>query len=248
MSKLAHLTRSDGGVVLELAAPRANALEPVFLDEIRARLDEIETVSPQTLTIRAGRNFCSGGDVARFAAAVKAGQGRDYARQVVPKLQEIVLRLVTLPSVVAVAARGAITGGGAGFLFAADCAVVHPNAFVQPYYAQVGFAPDGGWTALLAERIGAAQALNWIISDRRLEAEKLCDFGLANAVSQEPEQELQKLLQGGNSETFRAAKRLIWDTARLALLERRLAAETGAFLERIDASDTREGMAKFLHP
>ncbi len=248
MSELAQLTRCETGLELQLNAPRANALEPVFLDEIRARLDAIETVSPQTLTIRGGRNFCSGGDVARFAEAVQAGQGRDYARQVVPKLQEIVLRLVALPSVVAVAARGAITGGGAGFLFAADCAVVHPNAFVQPYYAQVGFAPDGGWTAFLAERVGAAQALNWIISDCRLGAEKLCDLGLASAVSQAPEQELQKLLQGGNSETFRAAKRLIWDTVRLEALERRLAAETDVFLERIDAPDTREGMAKFLHP
>jgi len=35
-----------------------------------------------------------------------------------------------------------MTGGGAGFLFAADLAVLAPDAFVQPYYTRMGFAPS----------------------------------------------------------------------------------------------------------
>ncbi len=233
---------------MQLSAPRANALEPEFLDDMRRGLDAFETISPQTVMISAGRNFCSGGDVARFAAAVEAGQGRAYARQVVPRLQEIVLRLVSMPAIVGVATRGAVTGGGAGLFFAADTAVMHPSTFVQPYYAQVGFAPDGGWTALLPERIGVTQSLNWLLDDRRVGAEALVRLGLGAAVDPEPEVALEAMLEQGSIQMRMAAKRLIWDDARRAALEERLGAETAAFEERIDAPETKEGMKRFLHP
>lgn len=252
MSRVGDLTRLtpiDGnGMSLTLSAPRANALEPGLLDQIRHALDQVEARAPDFLVIQSGANFCSGGDVARFFQAAEAGKARDYATQVVPVLQEIVYRLVTLPSVVGVAARGAITGGGAGLLFAADLVVLHPGAFVQPYYAKVGFAPDGGWCALLPEKIGAGRAMSWLGADLRCSAEALRDMGLAAAVSPDPEGAQQTLLSDTGLGTLSAAKSLIWDNDRVRYLKARLDAETAAFLERIDLPSTRAGMKRFLAP
>lgn len=243
--ELVALRDTAGGLELQLTAPRANALEPGFLDAIRAGLDKVETVSPQNLLLTGGRNFCSGGDVARFAQAVAEGQGRDYALQVVPKLQEIVLRLLSLPSIVTVAARGAVTGGGAGLLFAADRAVLHPSCFVQPYYSQVGFAPDGGWAAILPEKIGAGRALSWLAQDQRVTAKGLVSLGLAEALNETPE---EIALSDGERGSLQTAKRLVWDAARLAQIKARLQAETDAFLHQIEQPETLEGMNRFLHP
>lgn len=238
----------DGAVCarLTLAGGRANALEPVLLGDLISALDRAEALNAAVILICGGRNFSSGGDVRGFHAATLDGKGQDYARTVVPLLQTIVARLIAMPRLIVVAARGAITGGSAGLLFAADMAVLSPDAFVQPYYPQVGFAPDGGWTALLPERIGAGRAAEWLQSDRRLSAQALCDAGLATALSDAPEEQAFELAASGEIGTRLATKALIWDSARRGQVEARLEAETAAFLERIGAPDTARCMARFL--
>ena len=238
----------DGAVCarLPLAGGRANALEPGLLGDFTAALDRAEALDAKVILLCGGRNFSSGGDVRGFHAATLDGSGQDYARTVVPLLQTIVARLIAMPRLVVVAARGAITGGSAGLLFAADLAVLAPDAFVQPYYPQVGFAPDGGWTALLPERIGAGRAAEWLQSDRRLSAQALCDAGLATAISDTPEEQALELAANGEIGTRLATKALIWDSARRGQVEGRLEAETTAFLDRIAEPDTLRGMSRFL--
>lgn len=231
---------------LTLAAPRANALTPETLDALRRVLDRVEADAPSALLLCGGRNFCSGGDVARFLAAAEAGKARDYANRVVPALQEVVLRLFRLPATVIVAARGAITGGGAGLLFTADCAVLAPDAFVQPYYARMGFAPDGGWTALLPDRIGRARAGAWIATDQRCGADALRGMGLCAEVAEDPERAAARLLDTSSAGTRRTTKALLRDPETIADVAAGLDAETAAFLERIDQPDTIRRMSDFL--
>ncbi|KAA9007882.1 enoyl-CoA hydratase/isomerase family protein [Histidinibacterium aquaticum] len=241
-----RLEKAGGALRLRLESPRANALTPELLDDLSRALDEVEAAPPEALLLTGERNFCSGGDVARFLAAAEAGEARDYALRVVPVLQEVVLRLLALPAPVVTAARGAVTGGGAGLLFAADTAVLAPASFVQPYYARMGFAPDGGWTALLPERIGRGATLSWIASDSRHGAEDLRAMGLCALVDPEPETAALALLEDRSTETLAAAKRLIWNAPALARIEAGLAAETEAFLDRIDRPDTLARMRAFL--
>lgn len=232
---------------LRLAAPRANALEPGLLQAISQALDAAERGGADAVLLSsAGRNFCSGGDVSRFAAEVAAGRGAIYADTVVPLLQQIVLRLLSMPRLVVLAGKGAITGGGAGFLFASDLALLAPDAFVQPFYTAVGFAPDGGWTAVLPERIGAGAAAALQLANRRLDAVAARDIGLAMAVDADPEARALALLSEMNIEAAKATKRLIWDEARLHRVQMRLHAETDAFRARIGQPDTVAGMAGFL--
>jgi len=232
---------------LTMAAGRANALEPGMLTDLASALDDAEARDAKIILLCGGPHFSSGGDVRAFQAACLNGEAAAYARDVVPHLQDLIARLIAMPCLLVVAARGAITGGSAGFLFAADLAVLAPDAFVQPYYSKVGFAPDGGWTALLPDRIGAGRALEWLQSDRRLSAQTLCDWGLATAISDTPEKMAVRLAGDGEIGARLAAKALIWDEARRAQITARLEAETAAFLERIAQPDTALGMSRFLN-
>lgn len=231
---------------ITLAAPRANALEPALLEGLLSAFDVLEASGARLALIAGGRNFSSGGDVARFSEAAARGEARAYAGTLVPLLQDAVARMIALPVLFAVAARGAVTGGAAGLLFAADLAVLAPDAFVQPWYSEVGFAPDGGWTAVLPERIGAGRAQAWLLSNRRLSAAEAVAAGLAEAVDPEPEARALALLDRGDAGAAIAAKALVWDGPRRAEVTRRLAAETAAFLDRIDRPEVRAGMARFL--
>ncbi|MEM5470355.1 enoyl-CoA hydratase/isomerase family protein [Hoeflea sp. AS60] len=231
---------------LTMAAPRANSLEPGLLRELASALDDAEAQDARVILICGRRNFSSGGDVGAFYAASLNGDATEYASEVVPRLQALVARLIAMPRLVVVAARGAITGGSAGLVFAADLAVLAPDAFVQPYYAKVGFAPDGGWTALLPERIGAGRALEWLQSDRRLAAEALCEIGLGTVISDAPEETAVELAAEAEIGTRLAAKALIWDDTRRAQINTRLEAESAAFLERIAEPETVLGMSRFL--
>ncbi len=231
---------------LSLKAPRANALEPELLDSIRRALDKVESGAPDTLLLTAGANFCSGGDVAKFHDALRAGTARSYATTVVGALQECLLRLLSLPSTVVVAGRGAITGGGAGFLFAADLAVLSPDCFVQPYYGRMGFAPDGGWTAILPRLIGMAKAQTWLLADMRASASDMVNMGLATLVHEDPETEALALIQATDAATRRAAKRLIYTPEKIESIRTGLDAEFEQFCVLLERDETLKRMDNFL--
>ncbi len=245
-SETVHLPDGTRCVRLTLAGGRANALEPELLKDLASALDAAEAEDVKVILLCGGRNFSSGGDVRGFHAASLSGDAVAYANEVVPRLQAIIARLIAMPRLVVVAGRGAITGGSAGLLFAADLAVLAPDAFVQPYYSQVGFAPDGGWTAVLPERIGAGQALEWLQSDRRLSASELCNMGLATLISDTPEYTAGELAAHGDIGTRLMTNALIWDAARREQINSRLQAETSAFLDRIVQPETVLGMSRFL--
>jgi 2-(1,2-epoxy-1,2-dihydrophenyl)acetyl-CoA isomerase len=243
--RLARLTLDRPG--------RANSLDAALVADLHAALDRAEAARPGALMLAgAGRHFSTGGDVAGFAQAVREGRAQAYSQAVVGGLQSFVLRLLRLPFPVLARVQGALTGGSAGLLFAADAAVMDASAFLQPWYVAVGFAPDGGWTALLPERIGAARALEIQLRNRRVGAAEAQSLGLVSDIAQ-GEAALDAAADALADEVLpqvpgavAATRRLIRDEARIAAVETRLEAERAAFLERIETEETARGMAAFL--
>lgn len=232
---------------VQMRAPRAGALEPGLITALHGALDRVEKEGHDRVMISSGPNFSTGGDVARFLEAVQRGEGAAYAKRLVSGLQDLVMRFLTLPAIVAVAARGAITGGAAGLLFAADLVVLHPKAFVQPYYGQMGFAPDGGWTATLPAQIGAGPALTWLLTDRRADADALRQMGIAADISEAPEDRAFDLLASFGIGSALASKALIWNVTRRAEMAEALARETEHFVNLVDRAETRTRMETFLN-
>jgi 2-(1,2-epoxy-1,2-dihydrophenyl)acetyl-CoA isomerase len=243
----AVLSEENAGVAtFTLNRPaRCNALTDELLDALHAALDRLG--SPRAVVLRgAGRHFSTGGDIARFAEAAAAGQGGVYADRVVGGLNRAILRLAALPCPVIAQVQGALTGGSLGLVLAADLVAMDRDAFVQPYYVKVGFAPDGGWTAMLPARIGAARARAIQLLNTRLSAAEAQQLGLAHSVSDEPAAVVADWLvrlSDHDMGAIAATKRLIVD---LPALEAGLEAERCEFLHRIDLPESRDGMARFM--
>lgn len=238
------LDEEAGVARLTLNRPRrANALTAELLDDLHAALDRLGR--PRALVLAgAGRNFSTGGDVARFAAEVTAGNGRAYADRTVSALNAAILRLAALPCPVIARVQGALTGGALGLVLAADLVAMTPDAFIQPWYTVVGFAPDGGWTGMLAARIGADRVRALHLLNTRLSAAEAQALGLAQAIGDDPDAVIAgwlATLAGHDPGSMEAVKRLL-----AADLAPSLDAERAAFLDRIEAPAVQAGMARFL--
>lgn len=246
--EMTDLPSGEGCFHITLHAPRANSLVPAFLTDLHHAFDQLEQSGASKALITSGRNFSSGGDVAGFYGAAHQGRAEAYARDVVPQLQDLVLRMIEAPVLIASAVRGAATGGSAGLVFASDLVTAAPDAFVQPYYGIMGYAPDGGWTATLPELIGLGPARGWLIANRRQKAPDLLQMGLAQAVSDEPEAQALHLLDSVETGMALASKRLLWTAERVARVRAALSAETEAFVQLIGRPEVLARMNDFLNP
>jgi 2-(1,2-epoxy-1,2-dihydrophenyl)acetyl-CoA isomerase len=249
---LVLLDVADGLATLTLNRPEQhNALVPDLLDALNAVLDEVAATPPAALVLRgAGRSFSTGGDVAAFASLPR-GARRTYAAGLVGALNQAILTLLALPCPVIAAVHGPVTGGSCGLVFASDLVAMGPRAFLQPYYADVGFAPDGGWTALLPERIGAAQAGAIQMLNRRIGAEEAVTLGIAQAAPAEAEFEATiagwlGTLRGKVGPSLAATRALLMPPERLRAIADGLSRERSRFLDLIETDETEAGMARFL--
>jgi 2-(1,2-epoxy-1,2-dihydrophenyl)acetyl-CoA isomerase len=240
----------DGVARLMLERPRRhNALVPELLAGLEAALAAAAAARPEVLVLAAaGRSFSTGGDVAAFAARPR-GARRAYADGLVGALNRAILALVDFPAPVVARVHGPVTGGSVGLIAAADAAILADTAFVQSYHLPVGFAPDGGWTALVPARIGAGRARAALVGNLRLGAAEAVAAGLgAECVAGD---DLDAAV-GRWVARFRraapgavaAARRLLIDRAALAAA---LEAERAAFLDLIETDAAEAGMARFLN-
>ncbi len=249
---LVLLDRAEGVATLTLNRPgRHNALVPALMGALNAALDGLRAAPPTALVLRgAGRSFSTGGDVAAFAALPR-GERRAYAASLVGALNEAILTLLALPCPVIAAVHGPVTGGSCGLVFASDLVAMGPRAFLQSYYADVGFAPDGGWTALLPERIGAARAGAIQMLNRRIGAAEAVTLGIAQAAPAETEFEAiiadwLAALRGKIGPSLAATRSLLMPPERLRAIADGLERERSRFLDLIETYETEAGMARFL--
>lgn len=245
--KLVHVDDDGGLRTITLARPeRHNALIPELLEQLLAALDVPSPVRAVVLAAE-GRSFSTGGDVAAFAA--RDGDERvAYARRIVGRLNEVVLAMLRLRVPVVAAVHGPVTGGSIGLVLASDLVLVGRGAWFAPYYVDVGFSPDGGWTALLPDRIGATRAAAIQLANDRVDAETAVDWGLASrlvdgdvaAAAQQVARNLTAKVPGSVERTKRL---LVGDVEEI---ERRLDAELESFVDQIATSEATDGMAAFL--
>ncbi|MBA5776750.1 enoyl-CoA hydratase/isomerase family protein [Stappia sp. F7233] len=252
--KLVLSERQDDIVRLWLNRPeRSNALVPELLEALRDGLASAAAGRPAALVISAkGRAFSTGGDIAGFLDHSESLEAlKTYSERLVGLLNATILDLLAFPAPVLCAVQGAVTGGSAAFPLASDMVLMSEEAFLQPYYVEVGFAPDGGWTALLPERIGAARALEIQLRNRRLGAAELKELGVASEIV--PPGKLQDALaselvrlRGKEAASVRATRDLVRDAAWREHVALRLEAEKTRFLELIARREVVDRMREFV--
>lgn len=230
---------------------RHNSLVPALLESLIGHVEDARRADIRALVLRAnGRSFSTGGDVAAFFETPRPARA-EYSARIVGALNRAILALLDLPIPVIGRVHGPVTGGALGLVLACDLVAVTPAAFFQPYYVDVGFGPDGGWTALLPERIGETRARTVQMLNRRIAAAEAVDWGIATALVSGEDLDRTiadwlATLAGKVPGALAATKRLLLSPERRSALEGRLEAERDIFVQQIAGTAAHEGMARFL--
>jgi 2-(1,2-epoxy-1,2-dihydrophenyl)acetyl-CoA isomerase len=231
------------GTVVLNRPQRHNALIPELLSELAERTLEVAAAPGVAAIVLAanGRSFSTGGDLAGFAAH------RDhlaaYASHLVGLLNQAMLTLMRADQPVVAAVHGLVTGGSLGLVLAADLVVAAPAAAVTPGDS-LGFAPDGGWSALLPGRIGPARASSVLFNNTTISAEQALEWGLVHQIADDALVGAQAAAADlAGRKTLAVKRSLRADLSEIAVAreeERRL------FVEQVVTDESRAGIEAFL--
>jgi 2-(1,2-epoxy-1,2-dihydrophenyl)acetyl-CoA isomerase len=180
-------TVEDGVAVLTLSRPeRRNALSPEMLTALAAQLVAVEAdpeVGCVVLT-GAGKAFCAGGDVKRFAAA--DGEARPGFEQRLATQREghrrVALKLYELRKPTIAMINGPAAGAGFSLALACDLRYAADSAVLTTAFAKVGLAGDYGGSWFLTQLVGTAKARELYYFSDRLGAAEAERIGIVNAV------------------------------------------------------------------
>jgi 2-(1,2-epoxy-1,2-dihydrophenyl)acetyl-CoA isomerase len=187
----ALLAALDGGVLtLTLNRPEVrNALTDEMFEALAGQLaaaERDEAVRCIVLT-GAGKGFCSGGDVAQFAADADNAPKRSWENyiQVQRRLQrETAGKLHTIAKPTLAAINGAAAGAGLSLALACDLRVMVRGAVMTTAFAKVGLAGDYGGTYFMSQLVGTAKARELYFLSDRVSADEALQLGLVNWVSE----------------------------------------------------------------
>jgi 2-(1,2-epoxy-1,2-dihydrophenyl)acetyl-CoA isomerase len=246
------LELQEGVAWLTLNRPDAlNAVTPQLGEELRAAVEQVAAdrdVRALVLT-GAGRGFCSGADLK--AAAWRREDGTtDLLKPLREIFHPLILRLRTLEKPVIAAVNGGAVGIGCSLALASDVVVAAESAYFLLAFANVGLTLDGGASALLVGRIGHARASEMGLLAERVGAEQALNWGLANRVV--PHAELRDAagtlaakFAAGPPGSYASTKRTLNEAA-YSNLAAILDLEAELQQERAESGDFLEGVRAFL--
>lgn len=167
-----------------------NALDYEMFAAINAAIDRL-AAEPSVRAVvlhGAGPSFCSGLDLAGFAAggrrfgdmfSRREGEDANLAQRVSYGWQ-------LLPAPVICAVHGSCLGGGAQIALGADVRIVAPDATVSIREVHWGLVPDMGITRSLPRLVRFDVAKELVLTARTISGEEAVRVGLATTVSSEP--------------------------------------------------------------
>ncbi|HTX46170.1 MAG TPA: enoyl-CoA hydratase-related protein [Solirubrobacteraceae bacterium] len=246
------LLRDGGAARIELNRPETmNAWNRQFGEDL---LDAIRTVSGDE-DVRAveiggaGRGFSSGADL-------KAGftPGPDGYPDVETVLHElyhpIILGLREMPKPVLAAVNGPAVGIGCSLALASDLIVAARSAYFLLAFVNIGLVPDGGSSVFVPARAGFARAMEMAMLGEKIGAEQALEWGLINRVFDDETftadvGALVDRLAAGPTRSYAGTKRQL--NARVYTgIEDQLNLEASIQQEQARTADLMEGVAAFI--
>jgi enoyl-CoA hydratase len=237
----------DGVALVTLNRPRAlNALSFALLTDL-GRVIEVLDADPAVRAIvitGAGRRaFAAGADVGELAEqtpdSLAASEGfRGWDR----------VAAVETPTIAAV--RGYALGGGCELAMACDMLIAGSDAVFGQPEIRIGIIPGAGGTQRLTRAIGAARAMELVLTGRQIRADEAARLGLVTKVVPAEETlaaalDLAAEIAALPAGAARAAKAAVRAAAELPLAGG-IRHERILFRERFGTPDQVEGMRAFL--
>jgi 3-hydroxyacyl-CoA dehydrogenase len=169
-----HHALHGGVMVLTLDHPPVNALSAAVRSYVLSVLESVQTdpAVRAILLIGAGRNFTAGADIREFGKPAQA-----------PTLSELCNRIEASAKIVIAAVHGAVLGGGLELALAAHYRLALPNARMGLPEVSLGLLPGAGGTQRAPRLMGAASALDLMLSGRQLPAQEALSFGLIDLLA-----------------------------------------------------------------
>ena len=218
----------------ELHAGLAAALEEAADSEVRA-----------VVLTGAGRGFCAGQDLREFQelpGGVRSALEETYH----PNVRAI--RALEKPVVAAI--NGACAGAGLSLACACDVRIAASDASFVPGFIGIGLVPDAGGTWFIHRLLGFARAFEWMVSNRRLDANEALGWGLVSEVVPGDGFEARVVELGAWYAALPtrgvAGTKKLFEHAFGAALEDQLELEAALQQASTETEDFREGVQAFL--
>jgi 2-(1,2-epoxy-1,2-dihydrophenyl)acetyl-CoA isomerase len=197
----------------------------------------------------AGRAFSSGADLRAGFDPTPEGHP-DVQTVLHERYHPIIMGIRRMPKPVLAAVNGPAVGIGCSLALACDLVVARESAYFLLAFVNIGLVPDGGSSLLLPERIGLARATEMAMLGERVGAKQALEWGLINRVATDDEfegavDELAARLAAGPTASYAGAKRQFneWLFARM---DAQLDLEASIQQEAAASGDFLEGVQAFL--
>jgi 2-(1,2-epoxy-1,2-dihydrophenyl)acetyl-CoA isomerase len=248
-----NLSLSSGVATIELNRPEAlnawNRQLGVDLLSALRRVDEDEGARAVVIT-GAGRAFSSGADMRDTTDELTPDGRPDVRKRLDECYHPIMLAVRELPKPVLAAVNGAAVGIGCSLALCCDLIVAAESAYFLLAFVNIGLVPDGGSSLFVPARVGIARATELAMLGERLGAAQALDWGLINRVVADGELErevaaLAERLAAGPTRSYAGAKRLLnnWLYSRI---DEQLDLEARTQQEMAGSDDFVEGTMAFL--
>jgi 2-(1,2-epoxy-1,2-dihydrophenyl)acetyl-CoA isomerase len=246
------LERRGGELRITLNRPDVmNAWDKQFGVELRAAVEqaaEDDEVRAVVIT-GAGRGFSSGADL-RAGFDVTPEGHPDVGSALRDRYHPIITTVRRIPKPVLAAVNGPAVGIGCSLALACDLIVARESAYFLLAFVNIGLVPDGGSSLLLPERIGLARATEMAMLGERIGAKQALEWGLINRVAADDEFEglvddLAARLATGPTRAYAGMKRQFneWLFGRM---DAQLELEATIQQQAAASGDFREGVQAFL--
>jgi 2-(1,2-epoxy-1,2-dihydrophenyl)acetyl-CoA isomerase len=192
--------------------------------------------------------FCTGGDVACFAAA--GDSIPSLLKQLTSYVHAAVVRLAHMNKPLLTAINGPAAGVGLSLAVLGDLALAARSAHFTVAYTALGLSPDGATTWLLPRLVGLRKAQELTFLNTRVTADEAASLGLITRVVEEAalDEEIQnvsKRLAAAATPALGIVRRLLFDSFS-ASLETQMEAEARAIADLSRTAYGREGIAAFI--
>jgi methylglutaconyl-CoA hydratase len=227
---------------------RRNALDQELLTELRAALTAATNDSVRVVLIRgAGKDFCSGMDLATFAddASGDLAKFQTEARN----MAGLLLDMRRHPKPIVAAVQGRALGGGCGIATAADLVVAMDSAQFGYPEVNIGFMP-AIVMALLRRLVSEKRAFELMATGDPILARVAHEFGMINRVFaadtfEEEAEAFVANLASKSSPALTMTKQLFYRTD-LMQFESAVEAGAEANAKARMTDDFKRGIARFL--
>jgi 2-(1,2-epoxy-1,2-dihydrophenyl)acetyl-CoA isomerase len=240
---------SDNIALLRLNDPATlNACSDEMGELLIERLTQAQREARAIVLTGVGRGFSSGANLAA-SAVYKPAAERDAGARLEGLFNPLMtlIRGLAVPFVTAV--NGAAAGAGCSIGLSGDLVVAAESAYFLQAFTRIGLIPDAGSAYLLAKAAGRVRAMEAMLLAEKIGARQALEWGLVNRVvpdgtALDAAMALATRLAAGPTYALGLARRLAWFALEEKLVEQ-LALERR--LQRLAGRnpDFEEGMAAF---